>query len=225
MRILKKKKEVKGKSDNNLFYALVVFGIVFFFGLLSGGSFTGAQIVERTPLENAIEFLRSFGFFSVVLPFLLVFTIIFGILEKTRIFGEEEIKGKKHPKKSLNAMVAFSIAFFVVAASNIVGAIQASLPLISLFLVIIVAFLLLVGIFFSDKEFSFYEKFPGFTKIIIGVVVIAVLAVFLNAFGFLSPITSFFVGGASGTIGASIIFLIIIIAALWYIVGGKKEKE
>ena len=42
-----------------------------------------------TPLNNAIEFLREFGFFNVVLPFLLVFTVVFGILEKTRLFGTE----------------------------------------------------------------------------------------------------------------------------------------
>ena len=40
-------------------------------------------------LQNAIEFFKAFGLFDIVLPFLLVFTIIYAILEKTRILGHE----------------------------------------------------------------------------------------------------------------------------------------
>jgi len=42
-----------------------------------------------SPLVNAIEFLKEFCFFDVVLPFLLVFSITFAVLEKTRILGVE----------------------------------------------------------------------------------------------------------------------------------------
>src|SRR3989344_2170696 len=107
-----------------------------------------------TPLENAVEFLRDFGFFNVVLPFILTFALVFGILEKTRIFGEVDIKGTKHPKSNLNSMVAFSIAFFVVAASNIVDVIKIAIPQITLVLVIIIALLMLTGSFFGDQAFS-----------------------------------------------------------------------
>lgn len=214
----------KGRGRKELLYGIGAIAAVSLIGFLSGGAVTGYQVAQ-TPLNNAIEFLRGFGFFNVVLPFLLVFTIVFGILEKTRIFGTEKVKGKDEPRRNLDAMVAFVIAFFVVAASNIVQAIQVSLPMISLFLIVIIAFLLLVGIFFGEGEFSLYQKFPTFTKVIIGVIVLALLAVFLNAFGFLSPITNFFLGGASGTLGASVIFVVIIIAALWYIAGGKKEAK
>ena len=111
-----------------------------------------------TPLGNAIQFLQDFGFFTVVLPFLLVFTIIFGILEKTKIFGVEK---DKQPKKNLNSMIAFVIAFFVVAASNIVEVIQASLPWVSLVLIIIISFLLLTGVFFGDEEYKLWDKQKG----------------------------------------------------------------
>ena len=84
--------------------------------------------MATTVLGEAIDLLQDFGFFDVVLPFLLVFTIVFGILEKTKIFGTEKFKGNDIPKKNLNAMVAFSIAFFVVAAKEIVASLQESLP-------------------------------------------------------------------------------------------------
>ena len=104
-----------------------------------------------SPLEIAVNFLKDFGFFDVVLPFLLVFTIVFAILEKTMILGKENEK----PKKNLDAMVAFSVALFVVAASNVVAVLQQSLPMVTLVLIIIVCFMLLMGSFMGTGEFSF----------------------------------------------------------------------
>ena len=52
-----------------------------------------------SPLESAINFFKEFGLFSVVLPFLLVFTIVFAILEKTKVLGTEGKKDEEHPKR------------------------------------------------------------------------------------------------------------------------------
>ena len=176
-----------------------------------------------TPLGNAIQFLNDFGFFDVVLPFLLVFTIVFGILEKTKIFGVE--KGDK-PKKNLNAMVAFSIAFFVVAASQIVDAIRISLPWVSLVLVMIIAFLLLTGVFYGDEQFKLWDKHKGLTKWFIGLILIAIAAIFLYAFDLLDDVLGF-IGGSAGTgVGSSVILLLLVVAAVWYVVGrGTKDED
>src|SRR3989338_3185819 len=101
-------------------------------------------------LGNAIAFLQDFGLFDVILPFLLVFTLVFAVLEKTKIFGVEGEKSQS--RKNLNAMVAFSIAFFVTASVNIVAAFQVALPWISLVLVILVSFLLLSGVMFEETS-------------------------------------------------------------------------
>ena len=73
-----------------------------------------------TPFRQVLDFFDSIGLFDVVLPFLLVFTIVFAILEKTKVLGQEEIEGKKYTKKNLNAIAAFSIAFLVIASSQLV---------------------------------------------------------------------------------------------------------
>ena len=70
--------------------------------------------------REVIEFFQDIGLYDVVLPFLLVFTIVFAILEKTRVFGTEKIEGNEYTKKNLNAVTAFVIAFFVVASSKLV---------------------------------------------------------------------------------------------------------
>jgi len=92
-------------------------------------------------LTDALVFLESFGFFDVVLPFLLVFTLVFAILEKTKILGVNDDTAKT-AKKNINAMVAFAIGLFVVLATQVVQVIKESLPLVALVLVIIISLLL-----------------------------------------------------------------------------------
>ena len=77
-----------------------------------------------TPLGRAIEFFREFGLFDIVLPFLLIFAIVFAVLEKTRILGVNKVGDEEIPNKNLNAMVAFVLAMIVVAAANIVSVIN-----------------------------------------------------------------------------------------------------
>ena len=79
-----------------------------------------------SPLGKAVEFLRDFGLFDVILPFLLVFTITFAVLEKTKILGTIKIHGTDEymPNKNLNSMVSFVVALLVVATANIVRAIN-----------------------------------------------------------------------------------------------------
>ena len=77
--------------------------------LPSGQSGPGKAHTEA--LRWVINFFGELGIYDVVLPFLLVFTIVFAILEKTKVFGMEEIDGKKYTRKNINAIVAFVVSF------------------------------------------------------------------------------------------------------------------
>lgn len=140
-----------------------------------------------SPLGRAIEFLSDFGFFDVILPFLLIFTVVFGVLEKTAIFGKENGK----PKKNINSMIAFVIAFFFIASKQLVQATNISLPQVAMVLIVIMSFMMLVGFFMSgEKEFSFAEHKGGmifFTLIMF----LGIMAIFLNAFGWLEPLIAY----------------------------------
>src|SRR3989344_9704155 len=96
-------------------------------------------------LSRAIDFFREFGLFDIILPFLLVFTLVFAILEKTKIFWTEE--DGKTPRKNLNAMVGFVVGLLVVATARVVSIINKALPNIMLILVISISFLILLGSF------------------------------------------------------------------------------
>lgn len=103
-------------------------------------------------LGNVIEFFEKIGIYEVVLPFLLTFTIVFALLEKTKVLGTEKVGTEPIPRKNLNALVAFVIAFLVLASAELVAIItQVSSQVVVLFL-LIVFFLTLVGTFYKGAD-------------------------------------------------------------------------
>ncbi|MBT3262203.1 hypothetical protein HN592_05905 [Candidatus Woesearchaeota archaeon] len=133
-------------------------------------------------LVGAVGFLDRLGVYDVVLPFLLVFTITFALLEKSKIFGLEEINGKEYPRRNLNAMAAFVIAFLVVASTNLVGAINRAVANMVLLLILSASFLLLVGSFTKPSEMKegiFLEK--KWRNFFMAIVFIAIIFIFLDA--------------------------------------------
>lgn len=98
-------------------------------------------------LEEGIRMFDQMGFMDVIVPFILIFTIVFAILQKTHILGQN--------KKNYNVVIAFCMGIIVVVAhvlnwfpsqSDPVNIINGALPNISIMLVGIVMFLLLIGI-------------------------------------------------------------------------------
>ena len=184
-----------------------------------------------SPLQNAITFLRDFGLFDVVLPFLLVFAIVFAILEKTKILGTEKIKGEEVTKRSLNTMVAFVIGMIVVAANKIVTAINEALPNIVLIIIAFVAFLMMIGVFFKSEEFVLYEKYKTFTLGFVIVSLIILIIIILDSLkldnkkSWLDWIMEYVASNISGPIVTSIIFLIIAVVAIVYITRKPTEGK
>jgi len=186
-----------------------------------------------TPLGNAVQFFKDFGLFDVVLPFLLVFSIMFAILEKTLVLGTDTLGDKKTPKKAMNAMVAFVVALFVVATNKIVTAIQVFLPNIVLIIVVVLSFLLLVGILYKDGEFNLAEKETKWKNIFVVIIFILISLTIAGSItktanqSYLSWGFDYAVQNFSGTIVTSLIFLAVVIFAISYITkspstGGSK---
>ena len=181
-----------------------------------------------SPLQNAISFLRDFGLFDVVLPFLLVFALIFAILEKTKILGTE---GKDQPKRNLNTIVAFVIAMITVATNKIVTAINTALPNIVLIIVAFVSFLMMVGTFYGSGEFNFAEKHKKYLAAFVGVSLILLIIILLDSLTldsgktWLDLILEYILGNLSGPVVMSIVFLLIAVGAIFYITASSNKKE
>ena len=189
--------------------------------------------MATTPLGNAIEFLKDLGFFDVVLPFLLVFTIVFAILEKTRILGVTKLSnGTDVANKNLNSVVAFVIGLLVVAASNIVGIFNEALPKVVLLIVFLISFLMLIGILFKTEELNFQEKHKRFYSFLMIAFFILVIGVFLSSIknedgkSWLSMVfSSSGVGGLGSDVGAYVILVVVVVFVLVVVTKSPKNGE
>jgi len=65
-------------------------------------------------LQNIFRSLVDWGFVDALLPFLLIFILIFAILQKIKIFSEGEGANLK-PNKKINGVLAFIVAAMIVA--------------------------------------------------------------------------------------------------------------
>lgn len=178
-------------------------------------------------LSRSIDFFREFGLFDIILPFLLVFTLVFAILEKTKIFGTEE--DGKTPRKNLNAMVGFVIGLLVVATARVVSVINKALPNIILVLVISISFLILLGSFVKSGELDFSEKHKYLYIFVLVLLFLSVIFIFLAAIELesgetvLGYLINFVLTQWSGAVFGSVVILIVVILAIFFIVGGGKK--
>ena len=172
-------------------------------------------MVEQSTFRGVLTFMQNLGIYDVVLPFLLVFTIVFAIFEKTRVLGIEKIDGKEYTKKNLNSMAAFTIAFLVIASTRLVAIVNEVMANIVLLLILAVSFLLLVGVFLGTGEFTLKE-YPGWIKFFMIFMFLGILLIFINAFGwmdYLFKATQYW----NANVASGILFAAALLGILYYI--------
>jgi magnesium-transporting ATPase (P-type) len=127
--------------------------------------------------NDAILMLDKLGITDVLLPFILIFTITFAVMEKVQILGES---------KKFHSVIALVLGMAVVIPHvtnsypdpryDIVNIINTSLPHVSVILVAVVCALILLGVF--------WLKFVVGEKSIIGIgLLLACFAVVVYIFG------------------------------------------
>ena len=181
-----------------------------------------------TPFRQVIVFFDSIGLFDVVLPFLLVFTIVFAILEKTKVLGTEEIEGRKYTKKNLNAIASFVIAFLVIATKEIVAIINETVAKAVIVLFFSVLFLLLVGAFHKEEKESMYLQ-GGWKIAFMIITFIAIAGIFLDSIKTSDGKTwlqrlSDFTGSGNDTLAGSIVLMAIIVLFIVYAVKDPSKS-
>lgn len=191
-------------------------------------------MVEEPVFRGIIDFFNKIGIYDVVLPFVLVFTIVFAILEKTRVFGTDEIEGVKYSKKNINSMVAFVVGFLVVASTKLVALINEAMANVAVLLLVSICFLLLIGSFYKEGEGVFLEG--GWKILFMIIMFIGVALIFLHAVrtedgdSWLEWAWDWLVDNWSTNAAASIILVIVVIVVMLFVVyekkpqGAKKEK-
>lgn len=185
-------------------------------------------MAEESLFRGVIDFLDKMGVYDIILPFILVFTIVFAVLEKTKVLGLEKIDGKDYTKKNLNSIVAFSVAFLVIASTQLVAMINQVMANVVLLIILAICFLMLVGVFMGDKEFTL-KDYPGWMKFFMVLMFAGIVVIFLNAITIgentlLEIALSIFVYW-NETWAAAIIFLIVIFGFMFYIVREPHPKK
>ncbi len=151
-----------------------------------------------------------------ILPFLLVFFIVFAILEKTKLFGEG--------KKQLNALISFVIGLIFVSVLSPVLVINNLILFLTIAIVAIFVILLLWGFIFGDIKEGF--KPEPWMKIGLAIIVgIGFIAAIIFATGFYDKIKEFLFGQSwSNTFWTNFAFILVIAIALALILYQKKKN-
>ena len=186
--------------------------------------------MAESAFAGAITLLEDLGVFEVVLPFFLVFTLVFAYLEKTKIFGTEVYKSAEDgetydlPRKNLNAMTALTIAFLTVASSQLVTVISDIAANSVLVLMLGFSFTLVAGSFMKETDDGFYLE--GTWKNIFMVLSFAGIAlVFLNALDWLQPVIDAVLSIGNNEIASSVALLAVLGGFIAFIVFGSGENR
>jgi hypothetical protein len=164
-------------------------------------------MVVETVLQS--EILTKF-----VYPFLLVFFIVFAVLEKTKVLGDE--------KRQLNALVAFVIGLIFVGAVFPKLVVANMILFLTVALVVVFVVLLLWGFVAGDiKEgFKVGKGLKIFLMIVIGIaVVIAVFWATGVGGGFFDFLFS---SSWSNVFWTNFLFIVVIAAALALVIWKSK---
>ena len=87
---------------------------------------------------------NEFGIFSYVLPFLLIFAVVFGILQKTKIFGDPT------DAKGINAIIALSIGALALLNDHVSIFFANIFPKLGIGLSILLTLIIFLALFSPD---------------------------------------------------------------------------
>jgi len=106
-------------------------------------------------IPEFIRSLESFGLLDSLLPFILIFAVLFAVLQKTKVIGEG--------RRQFNTVIALVISLMVIIphvtqsyppGQDIVVIINTALPQVSLLVIAVLAALLLIGVFAPGVMFG-----------------------------------------------------------------------
>jgi len=187
---------------------------------------------------DIIELWKAQGVFEFYLPFVLMFAIFYGLLSKSKIFGDEE---KERRVRNINVVVSIVAALFImvspvgVSLTVFFGAFFTQTMVI---LTTMLAFMLIIFMFIPHASVGEFMKEPmKYAKYFIPLALVAVLAVFFASGGpSIFGINIGSVGGVGGGLNLGfglsqqdIVTLIMVLGFLLLVLyitrGGSEEKE
>lgn len=172
-------------------------------------------------LEEFIRVLESWGLTDVLLPFLLIFVVMFAILQKTKILGED--------KKRFNMVVALVIGLLVVVPhvlgmyppnADVIEILNKSLPQVSILVVAILMLMILIGLLGAEATWM-GSSLSGWVAIAAFIIIVII---FGGAAGWWRNWWWFERFFGSDTI-AVLVMLLVFAIIIWFVTRGEVKGE
>ncbi len=164
-------------------------------------------------MAEGIAFLSNPVVQKIVLPFLLVFAIVFAVLQKAQIFGKD--------KKQTDAIIALVIGLLVVSVGYATNLIINLVPILAVGLVVLLIFFLLWGFAFKEGEFNVHKNVQWVIAGLAAVAVIVGVLYFSPAWDWVETLTS----GQGSVWFTNLFFILVVVAAVIALIAGGKKSE
>jgi hypothetical protein len=155
-------------------------------------------------------------FTDMLLPFLLVFVVVFAILQKSKILGDG--------KAQIDAIIGVIIGLLLIGLPQPRNIIVGIMPWMAVGIAVILVFLILYGFVAGDLSGA---NVKPWMKVTFGILAgLFTLAVVLYISGLGDIILGWLSGGESSDIWTSVLMIALVFAAMAVAVfGGKKKSE
>lgn len=97
-----------------------------------------------TTIQEVLNLWADLGFFDYILPFLLIFAVVFGVLKATKIFGKES--------NGINAIIAVAVGLLALQWGFVPQFFSSVFPRLGVALSVVLVFIILTGLFIDPKR-------------------------------------------------------------------------
>lgn len=125
-------------------------------------------------IGNMLFQWESAGVFSYVLPFLVIFALVYGILSTMNLFGNN---------KAINAIISLAVGLMALQFNFVSIFFAEIFPRFGAVLAVVLVVLILLGLFVNDGKGNLGPTFKKVMVVIVGIMVIWVVVSSLNSFG------------------------------------------
>lgn len=153
----------------------------------------GIFLASGTAIETMFNSWQEMGFFNYLLPFLLIFALVFGILSKINLFNDNKV---------INAIIALVVGLISIQFSAVSDFFAIIFPNLGIALSIILVILLIAGLFLGDVIGE--KKWPNYLLLgIAGIIIVVVLVQSAGSFGW--PVAQWWIDNWSTIVAVALI--------------------